>query len=146
MKLNQQQIETHNKLEQEGLYGEFIADPRKRRLLAQETLILDATEAVCEWLAAEGLSRADLAERLGRSPAYVAQLLNGSRNMTLRIFADMAQVLNRKVRISSDRLDEWNRPVSFSDGDRSRLPSGACGRGDAPARRLGAKNPDWSSA
>ena len=122
MKLNQQP-ETHSKPEQEDLYGEFISDARKRRLLAQEILILDATETVCEWLAAEGLSRADLANRLGRSPAYVSQLLNGSRNMTLRTLADMAHVLNRKVQISSDRMGEWNRPVSFSDEVHRRQPS-----------------------
>ena len=122
MKFNQQP-ETHSKPEQEDLYGEFISDARKHRLLAQEILILDATETVCEWLAAEGLSRADLAKRLGRSPAYVSQLLNGSRNMTLRTLADMAHVLNRKVQISSDRMGEWNRPGAFSDEVRRRRPS-----------------------
>ncbi len=103
MKLNQT-TETDSKPEPADLHGDFIADAQKNRLLAQETLILDATEAVCEWLAAEGLSRADLAERLGRSPAYVSQLLNGSRNMTLRTLADMAHALNREVQVSSRRV------------------------------------------
>ncbi len=102
---------TYGKPEPADLHENFTADARKKRLLAQETLILDATETVCEWLAAEGLSRADLAEKLGRSPAYVSQLLNGSRNMTLRTLADVACVLNREVRISSGPMDEWNRPL-----------------------------------
>lgn len=102
---------TYGKPEPADLHENFTADARKKRLLAQETLILDATETVCEWLAAEGLSRADLAEKLGRSPAYVSQLLNGSRNMTLRTLADVACVLNREVRISSGSMDEWNRPL-----------------------------------
>lgn len=103
--------QTCGKPEPADLHENFTADARKRRLLAQETLILDAAETICEWLAAEGLSRADLAEKLGRSPAYISQLLNGSRNMTLRTLADVACVLNRQIRISSGPGGEWNRPL-----------------------------------
>ena len=99
-----QLTKTHSKPELADLHADFIADARKSRLLAQETLILDATETICEWLAAESLSRTDLAARLGRSPAYVSQLLNGSRNMTLRAFADIARALKREVRVSSRRV------------------------------------------
>lgn len=67
------------------------------RLLNQERLILEATELIHELLQAAGATRADLAERLGTTRGYVTQVLNGSRNMTLRTLADLAFVLGQRV-------------------------------------------------
>ena len=73
--------------------------PERSRVFLEEGLILDATEAICEALEENGISRANLADRLGTSNAYVTQLLNGSRNMTLRTFASIAFALEMVPRI-----------------------------------------------
>ena len=73
--------------------------PERSRLFLEEGLILDATEVICEALEKQSMSRANLADRLGTSNAYVTQLLNGSRNMTLRTFASIAFALDMTPKI-----------------------------------------------
>ena len=68
--------------------------PEHSRAFLEEGLILEATEAICAAMEKRGMSKAVLAGRLGTSKAYVTQLLNGNRNMTLRTFARIAFALN----------------------------------------------------
>ena len=49
------------------------------RLLCQERLILDVTELLAGALEDGGVTRAELARRLGRTPGFVSQLLGGRR-------------------------------------------------------------------
>lgn len=64
-----------------------------RRLLRQEELILDVTERLHAVLAERQVSRAELAQRLGRSKAFISQLLAGDRNLTLRTISDLSDAL-----------------------------------------------------
>ena len=66
------------------------------RLLRQERLILDVTEALAGALEDGGVTRAELARRLGRTPGFVTQVLGGGRNLTLRTIADIAGALSRQ--------------------------------------------------
>lgn len=68
--------------------------PEHSRAFLEEGLILEATEAICGAMEKRCMSKAALAGRLGTSKAYVTQLLNGNRNMTLRTFASIAFALN----------------------------------------------------
>ena len=78
-------------------------DPEFRKLLAQEELILEVTETICELLENEKVSRKELAERLGKSKGFVSQLLNGGRNLTLRTVADNFHVLGYKVTLTAHK-------------------------------------------
>jgi len=64
------------------------------RLLRQERLILEVTEALAGALDDSGVTRAELARRLGRTPGFVTQVLGGGRNLTLRTIADIAAALS----------------------------------------------------
>ena len=64
--------------------------PEARRRYEEERLILWTTEAIWKAMDDQGLTRAELAERLGTSRANVTQLLSGTRNMTLRSLAALA--------------------------------------------------------
>jgi len=75
-------------------------DPEFRRLLAQEELILEVTETICELLENEKVSRKELAERLGKSKGFISQLLGGGRNLTLRTVADILHVLGYRVTLT----------------------------------------------
>ncbi len=74
--------------------------------ICQEKLILDVTESIFEVLEKQGKSRADLAASMGRSAAYVSQLLNGSRNMTLRTLADISYALDIEPRFEIGFRDQ----------------------------------------
>lgn len=69
------------------------------RLLAEEGLILDATELLSELMERQAVTRAELATRLGTTKSYVTQLLAGSRNMTLRTLASAGYVLDAKIQL-----------------------------------------------
>jgi transcriptional regulator with XRE-family HTH domain len=70
------------------------------RLVAQETLILDATELIVELLERHSISRQELARKLGKSKGFVTQLLSGERNMTLRTLADLGYVLGQRIELT----------------------------------------------
>ena len=77
------------------------ASARNRRLLNQEDLILEVTEALSELMARDGVTKADLARRLGKSEGFVTQILAGGRNLTLRTIADVSDCLGYRIRIQT---------------------------------------------
>jgi len=93
----------------------------RQRLVAEETLILDVTEEISLKMEELGINRTELATRLGKSKPYVSQLLNGSRNMTLRSLADIGVALQLDIPKFSFGCDsegklatsEWSVPGNF---------------------------------
>ncbi|MEE8585278.1 MAG: helix-turn-helix transcriptional regulator [Acidobacteriota bacterium] len=84
-------------------YEEFAGiSEENRKLLRQEELILDATEGLASLMERQGITKADLARRLGRSRGYITQILAGSRNFTLRTLAEVANALGYRVHLSFD--------------------------------------------
>ncbi|WP_114282519.1 helix-turn-helix domain-containing protein [Acidiferrobacter thiooxydans] len=70
-----------------------------RKVYAQEGLILDVTESIWGVLEKRGWNKKTLADALGTSRAHVTQLLDGSRNMTLRTLSDIAFSLHMRVNV-----------------------------------------------
>jgi transcriptional regulator with XRE-family HTH domain len=71
-----------------------------RRLLRTEELILEVTEALVAAMAQQKLTKSQLAARLGKSPAFVTQILNGGRNLTLRTIAEVADALRAEIHVA----------------------------------------------
>lgn len=71
-------------------------DPRR---IEQQLLLLDAAEQISRLMEKHGVSRTDLAQRIGKSKGFVTQVLNGRHNMTLRTLADLAWALEARLRI-----------------------------------------------
>jgi len=61
-----------------------------KKLYFQEKLILETTEMVLDHMDKNGISKTELAERMGKGKSHITQLLNGSRNMTLRSLSDIS--------------------------------------------------------
>jgi transcriptional regulator with XRE-family HTH domain len=83
-------------------------DIEYERLLAEEALILDSTELISELMHERGLTRAELARLIGKSRAFVTQVLAGNRNMTLRTLADLAYALSARVNVVAQPLESIN--------------------------------------
>lgn len=64
-----------------------------KRLLAQETLILEATEQIVGLAQDERFGRDALADMCGWSRRKLDALLNGDRDLTVRELSDMAYAL-----------------------------------------------------
>ena len=75
------------------------ADHRRRPRLRREELILDVTEALTQAMAASGVTRAELARRLGSTRGHITQLLAGGRNLTLGTIAEIADALGCTVEV-----------------------------------------------
>jgi len=101
---------------------EWIADllstEEGRRLLERERVLVEATEILCRLMDSKSVSSAELARRLGVSPARVSMLLSGTRNLTLASLAEAFHVLGRSMHIShgphTDRVQIGTRPGRIS--------------------------------
>lgn len=85
---------------QHNTINESLQDPVYRRKFEQEFLAFAATELICTLMKKQKSSRVDLAKKIGKSKAFVTQVLSGSRNMTMHTFADFAFALGHKVDLS----------------------------------------------
>ncbi len=79
----------------------LMEDPEYRRLYAIEGLVTDTAELVAQLMEERGVSKAELARRLGKSRAWVTQLLSGRANMTIRTIAEVTYALGSEVRLST---------------------------------------------
>ncbi len=79
------------------------------KLTAQESLILEVTEDIWRILEEKNMNKAELAQAMQKSKAHITQLLNGSRNMTLRTLSDICFALGVKPSFSiADDEAEWD--------------------------------------
>jgi Helix-turn-helix len=77
-----------------------------RRILEQERLIVEVTEAIAMLLEETDVSRSELARRIGKSPAFVTKLLRGDNNFTLRTLSDVFFALGNSAHMSVGELGE----------------------------------------
>lgn len=90
-----------------SLLREYMQDEQFRQVMAQEDLIMEVTEALCELLEREKVSRKELAERLGKSKGFVSQVLNGGRNLTLRTIAEIVEVLGYRIALVPEKKPKF---------------------------------------
>lgn len=88
---------------------------------------LEFTEEVARRLEEEGVSRAELARRMGTSPAYVTKILRGDVNFTLATMSKLARSLG-------GRLEVRLAPAAAEATARSAAPAPA-GRRSPAGRR-----------
>jgi transcriptional regulator with XRE-family HTH domain len=81
------------------LVEKYVEDPERMRLYQQERAIYEITELIESVMEAEGVSRATLAKRLGKSKGWITQLLDGETNKTIRTVADVLAVLGQEFRV-----------------------------------------------
>lgn len=85
-------------------FDKYIERPERRRVFEQERLMVDATELLSTVMELRGTTRAELAEQLGRSKAYITQMLRGNQNLTLRTIADVFCVLNCRLLVVAEPI------------------------------------------
>ena len=96
-------------------------DSELDRLLLQEELILDVTEKLTQALNGAGVTKAELARRLGRSPGFISQVFGGGRNLTLRTISDIAAALSLRpaLKLSSCRESAPEKETRWMDAFQS---------------------------
>jgi transcriptional regulator with XRE-family HTH domain len=83
--------------------------------------ILELTENVVREMERQGMTRTELAQRLGTTPAYVTKILRGKVNFTLATMMRLARALDADLNV---RLTcRTNRPSAQAvTGDRAPSP------------------------
>ncbi len=64
---------------------------------AEEAAVIDVLEVVCEAMERAGVSRSELARRLGCSRANVTNMLRGDGNLCVRTLGRIADAIDRPL-------------------------------------------------
>jgi transcriptional regulator with XRE-family HTH domain len=102
------------------LVDQYVDDPERMRLFQQERAIYEITELIEAEMEAQGVSRAALAKRLGKSKGWVTQLLDGEANKTIRTVADVLAVLGKEFRAFTQPIRVSNEPRAVEPNGRRR--------------------------
>lgn len=100
------------------------ASDEDRKEYEIERLVLWASDLIARAMEEQNLSKAEIAAKLGVSRAYVTQVLNGRRNMTLRTLGELAWACKNRVVINAEPLREGSfvsQPISLVRKERPRI-------------------------
>ncbi len=78
------------------LVEQFVENESNMRLYQQERAIYEVTELIESVMAEQGITRSQLAAKMGQSKGWITQLLDGEKNKTIRTIADVFAVLGRE--------------------------------------------------
>jgi len=67
----------------------------------QEYSLQSWTELVCQIMEDDGITRAELARRLGRSQGYITKMLDGRFDIKIRMMSNVFTALNKVMRFES---------------------------------------------
>lgn len=87
-------------------FDQKMEDPEFAQMMAEESLILEVTEKIIELMEKENITKVELAKCLGKSKGFITQILNGSRNFTLKTIADIFHVLGYTLKIEEEKYDQ----------------------------------------
>lgn len=107
---------------------QFLSDAKNRDSYWLERTKLDFSLALERERRHVGLSYADLAKRLGTSPAYISKVFRGDTNLTIESMVKLVRAVGGKLHIeiaSQDHSARWVRII----------PGVAAAAIDASARR-----------
>ena len=83
----------------ERTFTQLFAEARGMPEYWEEGAILDFTEALYAAMEEQGVTRAELARRLGTSQAYITRVLGGHANFTLKTMAKLALALGMQLEV-----------------------------------------------
>jgi transcriptional regulator with XRE-family HTH domain len=83
----------------ERSFKELFDEARRHPDYRYEGTILEFTEALFNAMDEQGVSRAELARRLGTSQAYVTRVLRGNANFTLKTMNKLAFALGLELEV-----------------------------------------------
>lgn len=94
-------------------YNPFNLTKRERAQVGVIHVMYDAYCAVFDlWLRrkSEGMTQKDIAEKLGRDPAWVSRALGGPANWTLRTLGELTYALNGTVQLKAVAKEDIPQP------------------------------------
>jgi transcriptional regulator with XRE-family HTH domain len=90
-----------------ALLDQIASSPELMKSFQRERLEMEITELICQLMKDQGINRADLANRLGKTRPHVTKLLRDGSNMTVKTISDVFFVLGRSLRVVDRPLSIW---------------------------------------
>ena len=87
-------------------------------------LVTQLTNEINWYMRERGLTRADLAARMGVSPGRVSQILGGGENLTLRTLAALSTALDARFDVELSALKGGDTFTSHGPGQAEAAPAG----------------------
>ena len=72
-------------------------EQEREKLVAQEKVLFMAADAIYQAIQEQQIGKSELAELVGKKPAFITRVLKGDHNITLKTLAELAAALNREV-------------------------------------------------
>lgn len=85
----------------------------------EESALATAQSTIQNAISKSGISRAEMARRMGRDRSFISRILNGNHNLTIKTMARSLAVCGFEVRLQPTAL-QWNwvaPPCSQSEGE-----------------------------
>ena len=80
-------------------FKELFNEAKERDTYWSASVILNFTEGLHKTMEANGVTRSDLARRLGVSPAYITKVLRGNVNFTVDSMVRLVRAAGGEVRV-----------------------------------------------
>jgi plasmid maintenance system antidote protein VapI len=80
-------------------FSELIERAQKHDEFWEDDIAGDFTEELVRWMEEKGISRTELASRIGHRPSYITKVLRGTANLTGKSMAKLARAIGARVRI-----------------------------------------------
>lgn len=87
-------------------FKDLIADAKQRESYWVAKAIQDFTEDLFRLMEERKLSKAELARRIGASPAYITKVLRGNSNFTLETMVRLARAVDAQVCVHLGRNED----------------------------------------
>ena len=98
----------------ERTFTQLFAEARRMPEYWEEGAILDFAEALYIAMEDQGVTRAELARRLGTAQAYITRVLGGHANFTLTTMTKLAMALGLQLEVG---LRPQNLPSTAAKAD-----------------------------
>ena len=97
---------------EEGALDSLLTELRQDPDFVAEAMAVDLVEEATALMEAAGITRAQLADLMGVSRAYVTRMFNAPPNLTLRSIATLALAIGVKPQVKLDCEGTWGRDAA----------------------------------
>lgn len=99
----------------EKTFSSLLARAKERDSYWTAKAVHEFTEDLCRLMEQRGVSKAELARRLGSSPAYVTRVLRGNTNFTIESMVRLARALDGKLSLQAGRSQDQTQAALRSN-------------------------------
>lgn len=96
--------------------GKFAEKIRQRDSYWVERVKIDFAEELGRLMERRGINRAELAQRIGTSAAYISKALRGDTNFTIESMVKLVRALDGRLELHIGGLEDQAGPEKFLEG------------------------------